>query len=91
MIENTRIAFIAGPSAVAADLAGTARCAVTLADLLALIVCNIFAHLRPVFRAVMLKQGLSRSLSDALAKIVWRAHATITFLGTMFDAAISTL
>ena len=78
-IGNTRTAFIAGPSAVAADLAGGARCAVALADRLALIVCVIFAHQRPVFRAAFLRHGLSRKFSDALAKHVWRSLAAFTF------------
>jgi hypothetical protein len=69
-IGLANIALIAGPIAVGADHAGGARHAIPLADLLALIVCVIFAHLRPVFYAVMSKYGLSRKFSDALAKIV---------------------
>jgi hypothetical protein len=79
-IGNTRTAFIAGPSAVAADLAGGARCAVALADRLALIVCVIFAHLRPVYYAAFSKYGLSRFFPDAPAILVWRAHTRQSFL-----------
>ena len=50
---------------------GGAQHASVLADRLALlIVCLIFAHLRPVFYAGFAKHGLSRNLSDALAKQV---------------------
>jgi hypothetical protein len=90
-IGNTRIAFIAGPTAVGADQAGGARHAVALADRLALIVCVIFAHLRPVFYAAPLKYGLSRFYSDAPAKFVWRALATILFERSRSDAAIFAL
>ena len=60
--------------------------AIMLADRLALIVCNIFAHLHPVFYAVKSAYGLSRFFSAAAAKIVWRAHATLLSGRTMFDA-----
>ena len=69
-IGLARIALIAGRFAVGADCAGGAHHAVYLADLLALIVCVIFAHPRPVFYAVMSKYGLSRNFSDAPAKIM---------------------
>ena len=50
---NARIAFIAGLFVVDAEAGGVAQRAVNLADRLALlIVCLIFAHLRPVFYAV---------------------------------------
>ena len=91
LIGNARVAFIAGLFAVIADQAGGAQRAILLADRLALIVCNIFAHLRPVFYAVNTAYGLSRSFSDAAAKIVWHAHATIPFVRSMFDAAIFTI
>jgi hypothetical protein len=90
LVGNARIAYIAGLFVVDADHAGVAQRAIDLADRLALIVCNIFAHLRPVFYAVKSAYGLSRSSSDAAAKIVWRAHATIASRRTMFDAAIFT-
>jgi hypothetical protein len=91
LIGNARLAFIAGLFVVDADQAGVAQRAMVLADRLALIACNIFAHLLPVFHAAILMHGLSRIFSDAAAKIVWRAHATIGFLISMFDAAIFTL
>ena len=90
-IGNARIAVIAGLFVVFADHAGGAHRAILLADRLALIVCNILAHLRPVFHAARSKCGLSRILSYAIAKIAWRAHATYIFLGTMFNAAIFTV
>ena len=86
LIGNARIAFIAGLFAVGAEATGGAQHAIVLADRLALIVCNILAHLRPVFHAVNSAYGLSRNLSDAIAKFVWRAHATI-FSGRRMVAA----
>ena len=74
-----------------ADQAGVAQRAKLLADRLALIVCNILAHLRPVFHTHPSKYGLSRNLSDAIAKIVWRAHATICSGRSMVDAAFFAL
>jgi hypothetical protein len=88
---NARAAFIAGSFAVIADQAGVAQRAIVLADRLALIVCVIFAHLRPVFYAVTSAYGLLRSFSDAAAKLVWRAHATIASERSMLDAAIFTI
>jgi hypothetical protein len=72
-------------------LLGVHKHAIALANRLALILCAIFAHLRPVFYAAISIHGLSRNLSDALAKIVWRAHATILFGRTMVDAVIFAL
>ena len=75
-----------------ADQAGVAQHAMMLADRLALlIVCLIFAHLRPVFYAVNSAYELSRNYSDTAAKMLWRAHATICFARSMFDAAIFTI
>jgi hypothetical protein len=91
---NARIAFIAGLFVVDAEAAGVAQRAILLADRLALIVCNIIlAHTYgPVFHAAPSKCGLSR-LSDAIAKIVWRAHATISSarMHSMVDAAFFAL
>ena len=70
-IGNARNSFIAGTFAVGTEDTGGAQHASVLADRLALlIVCLIFAHLRPVFHAGFAKHGLSRNLSDALAKQV---------------------
>jgi hypothetical protein len=92
LIGNARTAFIAGTFAVGAEATGGAQHAIVLADRLALItVCLIFAQLRPVFYAVFPNHGLSRNLSDALAKHVWRALATILFERSMVDAAIFAL
>ena len=74
-----------------ADQAGGARHAIILPDRLVLIVCNIFAHKRPVFYAVASKCGLFRLFSDALAIFAWRAHATIFFARNMVGAAIFVL
>ena len=75
-----------------ADQAGVAQRAIVLADRLALIiVCLIFAHLRPVFHAVVPHLGLSRIFSDAVAKLVWRALAAITPGRSMVDAAFFAL
>jgi hypothetical protein len=90
---SARIAVIAGlfPFVVDAEAAGAAQRAIRFADRLALlIVCLIFAHLRPVFYAPISAYELSRSFSDA-AKIVWRAHATILFGGSMVAAAFFAL
>ena len=74
------------------EATGGAQHAMLLAGRLALIiVCLIFAHLRPVFHAVPSKYGLSRIFSDAVAKLLWRAHATAVFERSMFDAAIFTI
>ena len=90
---NARTAFIAGLFVVDAEAAGVAQRAILLADRLALIVCNILAHTYgPVFHAAPSKCGLSR-LSDAIAKTVWRAHATISSarMHSMVDAAFFAL
>ena len=91
VIGNARTALIEGPQTVGAESAGGAHHAVFLADRPTLIACVIFAHLRPVFYAGLSIHGLSRNFSDALAKIVWRAHATILFGRTMVDAVIFAL
>jgi hypothetical protein len=62
-------ALIAGLIVVDADQAGVAHHAVSLADRLALIVCSVFAHLRPVFYEAVSKYGLLRCISNA-AKFV---------------------
>jgi hypothetical protein len=88
---NARIAFIAGLFVVDAEAAGVAQRAIFLADRLALItVCLIFARPRPVFHAGFPHQGLAL-FSDAAAKLVWRAHATIASERSMLDAAIFTI
>jgi hypothetical protein len=91
VIGNARLAFIAGPIAVGTEATGGTQRAIVLADRLALIVCAIFAHLRPVFHAALPKCGLSRKISDALAKHVWRALAAFFFGRSMVDAAIFAL
>jgi hypothetical protein len=84
--------LIAGSIAVGAGFAGGAHHAILLAGRLALIVCDIFAHLLPVFYLRSLVYVWSfRFFSDALAKIVWRAHAAIFFVRSMADAAIFAL
>jgi hypothetical protein len=70
-MRNAGIALTAaGHIAVEADQAGGALHAILFSGHLALIVCVIFAHLRPVFYAVRSTCGISRNLSDALAKLV---------------------
>jgi hypothetical protein len=68
---------------------GGAHHATSLGDRLALIVCNVSAHLRPVFHAVASFCGLVIYLSDALAKIIWRAQATILFVQSMSTESMS--
>jgi hypothetical protein len=63
---------------VGANHVGAAQHAIPFAYRLALIVCVIIAHLRPVFYTVTAKCGLSRIFSFAIAKIVWRALAALS-------------